>query len=104
MLFVTAVPAAGGFAIVTSPWPSWRNLGGSRVAWVSVLGGVVAYFVQLTGLAGILLLIPVPAGFGALGAALRLLFPGIAVGLLALVGAWLLGRATAPRPLPAKTR
>jgi hypothetical protein len=90
VLLVTAVPAAFGFAIVTSPWTAWRNLRPRRSAWISVAGGVLTCLGQVTGLAWLLLLIPLPGGFGAVGAALRLLLPGIAAGAAAVAVVWLL--------------
>jgi hypothetical protein len=95
MLLVTAVPTAFGFAIVTSPWPRFRELRPAHVAWLAVAAGVVTYAAQLTGLVAVLYFIPVPAGFGPIGAAIRLLLPGIAAGGIALAAARLLRLAPA---------
>jgi len=93
VLLVTAVPAAAGFAIVTSPWPSWRSLSGARAGWLSAAGGVLTYAAHWTGLADVVLRIPLPAG--PLSASLRVLLPGLAVGVLALAAVRLLRLAGA---------
>jgi hypothetical protein len=94
VLLVTAVPAAFGFAIVTSPWPAFRDQSPGRVAWMSAAGGAAACLAQLTGVAGtltlILFVIPMPGALAPIGAALRMIVPGIAVGVVALVAARLL--------------
>jgi len=97
MLLVTAVPTAFGFAIVTSPWPWFRELRLAHVAWLAAAAGVATYVAQLTGLVAVFFFVPVPAGFGPIGAAIRLLLPGFAAGALALVAAKLLRLAPAPR-------
>lgn len=99
MLLLTAVPTAFGFAIVTSPWPWFRELRPAHVAWLAAAAGVATYLAQLTGLVAVLFFIPVPGGFGPIGAAIRLLLPGFAAGALALVVAKLLRLAPAP-PAP----
>lgn len=96
VLMVTAVPAAFGFAIVTSPWPAFRNLAPSRVAWLSAAGGAATYLARLTGIDAVLFRIPLPGGLGPIGAALRLLLPGIASGVLMLGAALLLRLAPSP--------
>ena len=97
VLLVTAVPAAFGFALVTSPWPVFRDQSPGRVAWISAAGGAAACLAQLSGIAGLLYGIPLPAALGPIGAALRLLVPGMAVGVVALLAARLLR----PRRVPA---
>lgn len=72
------------FAIVTSPWPAWARARPARVAWLSIAAGFATYAAQLTGAVDLLLLLPLPTGSGWLAAALRVLLPGIATGLLAL--------------------
>ena len=84
MLFVTAVPAAAGFALVTSPWRSWRSLPTRRRVWLGVAGGVAAYLAQATGVATLLLFLPLPGGFGAIAAAFRIILPGLLTGLAVL--------------------
>jgi len=86
VFLVTAVPAAFGFAVVTSPWPSFRDLSPRVVALVSAAGGAATCLAQVTGIAGWLNWIPLPGVVGPIGAALRTLLPGIAVGVVALVG------------------
>jgi hypothetical protein len=83
LLLVSAVPAAFGFALVTSVFPAFRALSPARVAWIAAAGGVVVYVVQTTGLGGFLYWIPLPLP-GRIGAAVRLLLPGIAVGAAAV--------------------
>ncbi|HEY4231361.1 MAG TPA: hypothetical protein VGO79_14420 [Thermoanaerobaculia bacterium] len=85
VFLVTAVPAAFGFALVTSPWSAFRDLSPRAVAGISAAGGVVACLAQLTGLAAWLYWIPLPGFLGPIGAALRMLLPGMAVGVVALV-------------------
>jgi len=92
-LLVTAVPAAFGFAIVTSPWSLFRELRSAAVAWLSAVGGAATSVVQLTGLAGVFFWVPLPGG--PIGAAFRLLLPGAAAGALALLAARFL-RPAAP--------
>ncbi len=98
VLLVTAVPAAFGFALVTSPWPAFRDQSPGRVAWMSAAGGAAACLAQLTGIAGLLYWIPLPAALGPIGAALRLLVPGMAVGVAALLAARLLRPRRVPAP------
>jgi hypothetical protein len=93
MLFVTAVPAAAGFALVTSPWRSWRSLPTRLRVWLGVGGGVAAYVAQATGIATLLLFIPLPGGFGAIGAGFRIILPGLVAGLAVLALVSLLRRA-----------
>ena len=96
VLLVTTVPAAFGFAIVTSPWLVFRNLEQARVAWLALAGGVATYLAQLTGIVAVLFRIPLPAWLGPINAALRLLFPGMAVGLIVLAAVRITRRAAAP--------
>jgi hypothetical protein len=84
VFLVTAIPAAFGFALVTSPWTAFRDLSPRGVAGISATAGVVAGLAQLTGLAGWLYGIPLPGFLGPIGAALRMLLPGMAVGVVAL--------------------
>jgi hypothetical protein len=102
VFLVTAVPAAFGFALVTSPWPAFRDQSPGRVAWISAAGGGVACLAQLTGVATtltlILFVIPTPGALAPIGAALRMLVPGMAVGAVALLAARLLRRAPEPSP------
>jgi hypothetical protein len=84
VLLVTAVPAAFGFAVVTSPWPAFRELSSRAVAWISGAGGVATYFAQLTGVAAVLYVVPLPAALGPIGAALRMLLPGMGAGAAAM--------------------
>jgi hypothetical protein len=97
LFLVTAIPAAFGFAVVTSPWAAFRDLPPRRVAWLSAAGGVATYAAQLTGVAGFLYFIPLPGALGPIGTALRMLFPGMAAGIAALFAARLL----APKATPA---
>lgn len=94
MLFVMGTPPAGAFAIVTSPWPSWTRARPNHVAWLSIAAGFATYAAQLTGAVNLLMLIPLPAGFGWLAAALWVLLPGIAAGLVALAIASLYRRSS----------
>jgi hypothetical protein len=96
VLLVTAVPAAFGFAIVTSPWTSFRELRPAHVAGLAAAAGVAIYVAQVTGAVAVLFWIPLPAALGPIGAALRLLFPGAAAGLLALAAARLLRLERSP--------
>ena len=91
MLFVMGAPPAGAFAIVTSPWPAWRHARPIAAAWLSIAAGFVTYGAQLTGAVNALMFLPLPPGFVWLAAALRVLLPGIAAGLLALaiVSLWM---------------
>jgi len=84
MLFVMGAPPAGAFAIVTSPWPAWGNARPIPVAWLSAAAGFVTYGAQLTGAVDALMFLPLPPGPLWLAAALRVLLPGIAAGLVAL--------------------
>ena len=84
LLFVMGAPPAGAFAIVTSPWAAWTRARRTRVAWLSIAAGFATYAAQLTGAVNLLALIPLPAGFGWLAAALRVLLPGVATGLAAV--------------------
>jgi len=83
LLLVSAVPAAFGFAVATSIFPSFRALAPSRVAGIAAAGGVAVWLLQTTGLAGFLYWIPLPLP-GPIGAAVRMLLPGIAVGAAAI--------------------
>jgi hypothetical protein len=98
MLFVLGAPPAGAFAIVTSPWPAWARARPIHAAWLSIAAGFATYAAQLTGAVNLLVLVPLPAGFGWLAAALRVLLPGIAAGLLALAIAFFI--RPSPRPVP----
>ena len=100
VFLVTAIPAAFGFAVVTSPWSAFRDLSPRAVAGISAAGGVAAGLAQLTGLAGLLSWVPLPGFLGPIGAALRMLLPGLAVGIVALaaLGAARLLRPASPAP------
>jgi magnesium-transporting ATPase (P-type) len=98
MLFVTAVPAAAAFALVTCPWRSWRSLRAGHGTWLSVAAALATCVAQLTGLASVLMFLPLPRGFGAIMAAIRLILPGVAAGLVSLAVASLLPRTPAERP------
>lgn len=87
LLLVTAVPPAGGFGLVTSPFAAWRSLSPALVAGISAAAGAVTDLVGSTGLAGFLLWIPLPFGSGPIGIALRLMIPGAALGLIAVAAA-----------------
>jgi hypothetical protein len=84
MLVVTGIPAAAGFALVTSPWRVWRSAPTRNRIWLSAAGGLAAYLAQLTGIAWLLLHVPLPGGSGPIGAAFRLFLPGIVAGLAAV--------------------
>ena len=84
VFLVTAIPAAFGFAVATSPWSAFRDLSPRAVAGISVAGGVAACLAQVTGLAAWLYWIPLPGFLGPIGAALRMLLPGVAVGVVTL--------------------
>ena len=98
MLFVMGAPPAGAFAIVTSPWPAWTRARPIHVAWLSIAAGFATYAAQLTGEVNLLMFIPLPAGLGWLAAALRVLLPGIAAGLVALAVAYLIRLSRRPAP------
>src|SRR6476646_4420203 len=54
VLFVTAVPTAFGFALVTSVWPFFRALSARQVAWLAAGGGIATYLAQATGVVWLL--------------------------------------------------
>ena len=82
MLLVTGAPSAAGFAIVTSPWPAWRRIRSGHRTWMSLTAGFAAYAAYMTGLASVR--ISPFSGFVPFAAALRVILPGIATGLIAL--------------------
>lgn len=93
MLFVTGAPPAGAFAIVTSPWPAWTRASRARTRWLSAGAGFATYAAQLTGAVDELRFLRLPPDLVWLAAALRVLLPGIAAGLLALAIVSLFRRA-----------
>lgn len=84
LLFVGALPAALGFALVTTASHTFRDPRFNRRVLVSAVAGALSYLAQLSGLAHVVAYYAVPHDLGVLTVALYLLFPGLVAGLLAL--------------------
>jgi hypothetical protein len=83
LILMTSLPAAAGFASVTCVSRRWRELSGRMLVGIAAACGFLCYAALLTGLVGFPAVVA-PFPLGAVGAAIRLIAPGVALGLLAL--------------------
>lgn len=84
LILVTGLSAAVGFTLVTTASRAWRDLRFRRLVLLSLFAGALCYGAYLVGLAHALMYFAVPSGLGRFGVVLRLLVPGLVVGLMAL--------------------
>jgi|SRR5690348_3845534 len=91
LLVVTSLPPAAGFAAVTCGSKRWRELAPRAAVAIAAACGFLCYAAELTGLAGLSAVVA-PFPLGAIGAAIRLVVPGVVLGLLALAASTFVGR------------